>query len=254
MNALPFDVALAAQRLVAARAGAPVAAALVTPPSRDLAYAVQDATLAALGPIGGWKVGRKSASAEPQCAPLPSAGVLPSGATLRGPSWTLRGIEVEVALRLGRDIVPSGAGVDRDEMLRAIDSVMPAVEVVETRLAERRDSDPLAQLADLQSHGALVLGAPCGFDPSRIDFAVVEARLAFDGQPIADVRGGNPAGDVLRLLEWLALHSARRGHPLRAGDVITTGSCSGMAFAPADARVSAEVVGMGRVELEFGAH
>jgi hypothetical protein len=41
---------------------------------------MQDATVAALGPIGGWKVGAKSPEAEPVCAPLPASGMLASGA------------------------------------------------------------------------------------------------------------------------------------------------------------------------------
>jgi 2-keto-4-pentenoate hydratase len=125
------------------------------------------------------------------------------------------------------------------------------IEVLQTRLADWKDSDPLAQLADLGSHGALILGAPCAMRPADLDLRQVRADLAFDGQPVASTFGANSAVDVWRELRWLAQECARRGQPLRAGTVITTGSCTGTLFAPEGALVQAEVHGMGRVALQF---
>jgi len=252
MSSIPFDPAQAARALLEARrTGIGVAAAEVQPPDRAGAYAVQDVLLQSLGPIGGWKVGAKTASAEPHAAPLPAAGLLPSGARLQGPQWQLRGVEVEVALRLGRDLLPASGPLDAQTLMAAVDAVLPAVEVVETRLSDLPQSDPLAQLADLQSHGALLLGAPMSLGAAGIDLREIEARLEFDGEVVASTRGGNPAADLWRLLGWLASHAAQRGQPLRAGQVITTGSCTGMKFAKSGAHVRAQVIGIGAVELHF---
>ena len=79
----------------------------------------------------------------------------------------------------------------------------------------------------------------------------MQAYLAFDGQPVASTRGANPAADIWRLLGWLAWHCLQRGQTLRAGQVVTTGSCTGMLFAPEGAQVQAELAGIGRVELQF---
>ncbi|HSI54924.1 MAG TPA: fumarylacetoacetate hydrolase family protein [Ramlibacter sp.] len=247
-----FDPVAVARRLAAAHKGAPAVAHLdVLPPDRDNAFAVQDATLAALGPVGGWKVGAKGPTMEPSCAPLPARGVLASGARLIGPPWHMRGIEVEVAVRLGRDLVPQDGEPGADTVRAAVDAVLPAIEVVETRLADWRESVPLAQLADLQSHGALIVGAPSALNVNDLDLRKVKAYLAFDGQPVANTLGANPAADIWRLVGWLAWHCAQRGQPLRAGQVITTGSCTGMLFAPEGALVQAEVAGIGRIELQF---
>lgn len=241
-----------APRLVAARKGAAVVHwREVLPRDARAAYAVQDQTLAQIGPAGGWKVGARSADAEPACAPLPASGLLASGATLAGPPWLMRGVEVEVALRLGRDLDPGDRIAAPDELAQAVDAVLPAIEVVESRLADWRDSDPLAQLADLQSHGALVLGAPSSISPRALDLRGIEAYLAFDGQPVASTYGANPAADVWRLLGWLARHCALRGQPLRAGQVVTTGSCTGLLFAHEGAHVQAQLQGVGLVELRF---
>lgn len=239
-----------AERLLAARRGGPgVAWHDVLPGSRDDAFAAQALQLRALGPIGGWKVGAKHAAAEPSCAPLPASGLLASGAELQGPAWRMRGLEVELALRLGRDIEAAEAPSPAD-LHRALDAVLPAVEVVESRLADWPGSDPLAQLADLQTHGALVVGAPRPV-PTSLDLRDIEATLYADGQPLASARGGNPAADLWRLLGWLAVHCTRQGQPLRAGQVITTGSCTGLLFADAGTGVQAELQGLGQVVLRF---
>ncbi len=249
----PFDEQACARLLVSARQnGALVSHALIAPASRAAAFAVQDATLALLGPAAGWKVGAPGPGSEPGCAPLPARGLLRSGARLADGASRLRGIEVEVALRLGRDLVPTSPDFNPAELQDAVEAVLPVIEVVETRLQDWRESDPLAQLADLQSHGALVVGTPAGLAPAEVDLRTVEAYLAFDGQPVASTRGANPAADIWRLLGWLAWHAAQRGRPLRAGDVVTTGSCSGLLFAPEGSRVQAQLPGIGSVEVRFG--
>lgn len=223
----------------------------VLPATAAEAYQVQDLTVAELGAIGGWKVGAPHAAHEPACAPLPLAGLLTSGCTLAGPSWRLRGMEVEAALRLGRDLDPQGQWLSADQLAPFFDAVLPVIEVVESRLSDRATSDPLSQLADLQSHGALVLGAPSPLPAAALDLRTLHTTMWFNGQSVADNTGGNPAADVWRLVAWLALHAAQRGQPLRAGQIITTGSCTGLLSAPYGAHVEADVVGIGRVELQF---
>lgn len=215
------------------------------------AYEVQDRTLAVLGPATAWKVGAKGPGDEPACAPLPPAGVLRTGAVLAGADWVLRGIEAELALRLGRDL-DAADETDPVRLSGAIDAALPALEVVETRLADWRASSPLDQLADLLSHGALVVGEPVPWRPDApLDVRTLRVTLAFDGQPVADARGGHPVGQVMPLLGWLARHARERGRPLRAGDIVTTGSCTGLLFAWEGAHVQATLEGVGAVDLTF---
>ena len=75
--------------------------------------------------------------------------------------------------------------------------------------------------------------------------------LSFNGEKVATTLGGNPAEDVWTLIAWLALHCEQRGQPLRAGQIITTGSCTGMLLAPAAALVQANVAGVGSIEVRF---
>jgi 2-keto-4-pentenoate hydratase len=79
----------------------------------------------------------------------------------------------------------------------------------------------------------------------------LEASLSFGATSAAHTHGGNPAQDVWRLLSWLALHCAERGQPLRAGQIVTTGSCTGLLTAPMDVTVRGDIAGVGAVELRF---
>jgi 2-keto-4-pentenoate hydratase len=244
---------LAAARLLAdARANnTPVPWQSVLPGDEEQARKIQDATLDIIGPVGGWKVGAKSMDATPACSPLPASRVLASGCTLDGAEWKLRGLEVELAFRLGRDLDAADESLTSDRLFAAVDAMVPVIEVVETRLDGWGESDPLATMADLQSSGALIVGVPTAPQRSHADLRALHAALTVDGIVVAQATGGNPAGDAWRLLAWLAQHAAVRGRPLRAGQVVTTGSCCGVFFAAPGARVQGDVAGIGRVEVYF---
>lgn len=215
----------------------------------ETAYAVQDAQLRRLGPVGGWKVGSKGDGSLPGCAPLPASCVLSSGTQLSGPQWRMRGLEVELALRVGRDYAPGEQVPDEAELRTVFDAILPAIEVVETRLGHPPCTNPWAGMADLQSHGALVLGQAQPL-PAILSLRQIAASLAIDGQPVTRTSGGNPA-DLWPLLGWLAQHCARRGQPWRCGQVITTGSCTGLQLARGGLLIEAALEGIGAVSLRF---
>ncbi len=215
----------------------------------EIAYAVQDAQLQRLGPIGGWKVGSKGDGSLPACAPLPASGVLASGAPLRGPQWRMRGLEVELALRVGRDYHPGDQVPDEAELRTVFDAILPAIEVVETRLGHPPCTNPWAGMADLQSHGALIIGAAQPL-PATLSLRQIAASLHIDGQEITRTTGGNPA-DLWPMLGWLALHCARRGQPWCQRQVITTGSCTGLQLARAGRQIEGALAGIGAVSFSF---
>ncbi|HJS03211.1 MAG TPA: 2-oxopent-4-enoate hydratase [Variovorax sp.] len=235
----------------ARREGRRVPSTLLQPVSLREAYAIQDATLVAIGPVGGWKVGARGPGQEPTCAPLPAAGLLPDGALLQGPAWRLRGIEVEVAFQLGADLPPRPAPYTLGDLRFAIESVLPVIEVVETRLADWLGAGAQAQLADLLSHGALVTGQRQPFEPGWFDLERTEAVLRFDEQIVAHTVGEHPCPDAGALLVWLANHCSARGAGLKAGQVLTSGSCTGLLFASQGTAVRVEVDGLAPLGVSF---
>ncbi len=243
-----------ARRLLdARRQGAPLAALpeAERPADAAAAYAVQDAVVAALGGIGGWKVGAASPAAEPACSPLPAAGVVASGHEFPPGAFRLNGLEAEIAFKLAFDLPPRGSPYGEEDVLAAIATVHPAIEILDSRFVDMRAVDPLSALADFGSHGALVVGPGRTVD-RRVDQTRQPVRLEAGERALYEGVGGNAAGDVIRLLAWLANHAAARCGGLRAGQVVTTGSCSGLTFARPPERVRALLAGIGACEAVLG--
>ena len=214
------------------------------------AYRVQALVAETLGPVVGWKVGRKSPQAEPICAPLFASRMNPSGQTLSRDAFRLWRIEAELAFRLARDLPPVGKPRSRDEVLAAVGEVHAVFEIVDSRYAAWPNIAPAMLLADLLSHGAMVIGSSVPM-PAASAFETVSARLAIDGTCVVD-GGGNPAGDILELLVWLANHPAPSGRSLRAGDLVTTGSFTGLETLPPGGHAEARFDGVGTVSIKRG--
>jgi len=222
----------------------------VRPTTAAEAYAIQDVVIQEIGATGGWKVGAKSPSAEPNCAPLPAALILHSPQHFASDTFALNGVEAEVAFTVARDLPPRAAPYHEAEMPAAMASMHPAIEVVDSRFLDLANTDPLSLLADFQSHGALVLGTAVAL-PDSFSFDEQTVQLDIDGVRAIDARGSNSAGNLARLLAWLANHSAARRGGLRRGDVVTTGSWTGLRFCSTGTRVHADFPSIGGVDIGF---
>lgn len=245
------DIAAAARMLLAARAtGTPIGALPphAQPQTIDDAYAIQDVQVQTFGRIGGWKVGARAPDAEPNCSPLPASLVLASPQTFAPVRFPLHLVEAEIAFTIARDLPRRAAPYTIDDAVGAIASVHAAIEIVGSRYVDWRAQSPLAQLADLQNNGVLVVGEGRTRE-LRVDQTKLGVRIDVAQAPVLQVTGGNSAGDVLRLLAWLANHSVVRCGGLREGDIVTTGSCIGAYAVPPGSRVRATFDGLAPVEV-----
>lgn len=218
----------------------------------DDAYEIQDGVMREIGPLGGWKVGAKSPTARPTCAPIPAAALHRSPTTLPACGLHMIGIEAELAFRFARGFAPSDPEPSLSSILDAIASVHAAIEVVDTRLADWRQRDRLWLLADNQMNAGLVYGDPAA-DWPRTPLDRVPVRLTIDGRARVEQVGGNPGGDPIRLLSWLVGHAWRRRGGLADGALVTTGSFTGLIFVEPCARVEAEFPGIGSAVVSFSA-
>ncbi|SAK44565.1 2-keto-4-pentenoate hydratase-like protein [Caballeronia hypogeia] len=249
-----FDAAAVAQFFVQARAhrakldGLPEGA---RPANADQAYAVQDATLRAMqANVAGWKVGAKSPDGPIQGAPLPAEGVHGSGARLAMHAFGRAGLELEVAFRIGRRFEPGGGPYRDEEVLDAVESVHAAIEIVVSRFAAWPDVEKPWQLADLQNHGALIVGEGVPYD-AAFPFVSPSMTFTLDGAALFHGEPANPAGDPRRLLAWTVNHSVARGLPVERGTVITAGSYTGLAIPDAPGVAVGVIEGLPVVELHF---
>lgn len=254
MNPDPID--RAATLLFQARTQRTTLAALppdCVPQDASQAYAVQRRVLALSGqPVAGWKVGAKSPTAEPTCAPLPADAVLASpadaGAAGGLPAGAL--IEAEFAVRLARDLPPRERPYTAAEVVDAVDAFLPAIELVVSRFDDFRAQPALATLADSSSNFALVVGAPVRAF-ALDDLSRLAVRVTIGTAVAADTVGGNPARDPWRLLAWLANVGSAWAGGLKRGQVVTTGSFVGMLPAAAGDHVAIDVAGVGAASVRL---
>lgn len=239
----------AAALLEARRSGRTVAAPALA--DAAAAYAVQQRVAQALGWAGSrwWKSGGPSVAAQTHAA-LPPEGVFSGPADLRAWPFHWRGIEAEVALRLARDVDAAlAATLDTATARTLVDAMCVSIEIVDSRWTEARDAPALAKLADLQSHGALVLGAWVPFDAAR-DWSAQRCTVAIGAQPPLAFSGTHSLGDPLAVLPGWLRHAAAAG-PVRAGSVVTTGTWCGLPMAAAGDLVVVGFDGIGSARVQL---
>jgi 2-keto-4-pentenoate hydratase len=222
------------------------------------AYAIQLAQVAAWTAGGavvkGHKVGLTSAAMQrqlgvdqPDFGHLTDAMLLPEGATAAIGRFLQPKAEPEIAFVLGRPL--TGPGVTVAEALAAVDFVLPALEIIDSRIADWRIT--LADtIADNASSGAVVLGSR-PVKPGALDLALTGCLLHRNGRLEGTGAGGAVLGSPVNALVWLANTVGPLGVTLEAGHVVLPGSvCAAIPFGPGDT-VSGAFDRIGTVSLTF---
>jgi 2-keto-4-pentenoate hydratase len=243
------ELLLAARRELAPIDHLPVE---LRPHSVEEAYALQDIVALALAPVGGWKVGAPSPDATPMFAPMPLwGGYLRSGERLGKRYSRLRGVEAEVAFLLGADLPVRPEPYSREEIVAAIASAHPAIEILESAFVDPDATEKFSMMGDLQINGGFAYG-PAVADWQAIDLPAETVKLVIDGAVRCEAGMANPGGtDVLRLVTWLANEGQYRTGGLKAGDWITTGSWTGKLYAVAGSSVEVSFAHFGGVAISF---
>ncbi|HET7407881.1 MAG TPA: 2-keto-4-pentenoate hydratase [Mycobacteriales bacterium] len=156
-------------------------------------------------------------------------------------------VEVEVGFVLGDDL--PGEGCTVDDVVRATDYIVPAIELIDSRIAEWKIRLP-DTIADNASSAGLVLGAERR-KPDELDITAIDAVLYRNGEQVAAGRSDAVLGNPLTAVAWLAQKVASFGVRLRAGHVILPGSCTRAYDVTGGDQVRAEFTGLGSVSVSF---
>ena len=223
------------------------------------AYAVQDAVTAQLGfKVIGRKIGCTAVEQQrflgvdgPFLGRMFAETSHRSGVTLKGASFHMRGIEGEFAFRLSRDLPSRPIPYSRDEVAE-VATLHPAIEIVCTRFQDwlAPTVGAMSIIADNGAHGAFIEGEGVR-DWRRYDLANHRMTLTVDGKRIAEGTGKLVLGHPLDALTFAVNASAQRGHALKAGDIVTTGTCVGFHPVGPTGHVVVDLGPLGRVELRF---
>jgi 2-oxo-3-hexenedioate decarboxylase/2-keto-4-pentenoate hydratase len=222
------------------------------------AYAIQqvniDARVAAGDPVVGHKIGLTAkAMQELLCVDVPDYGhllasmVFGDGAELGATKFCAPRVEPEIAYRLHTPL--TGPGVSADDVRAATESVAPALEIVDSRVAEWRIT--LADtIADNASSAAVVVGdwIPIADAPA---LPSVAAELEINGDVVATGTGADVLGDPAEAVAWLANALGEFGVSLQPGHLILPGACTTAPFVHPGQHVTARFAGIGSVSVTF---
>jgi 2-keto-4-pentenoate hydratase len=226
--------------------------------SLDAAYAIQEVNtkrwLEAGRRLVGRKIGLTSLAVQKQLGvDQPDYGMLfddmavPDGWEISRERLIQPKVEAEVAFVLERDLDSERLTVA--DVIRAIAFALPAIEVVDSRIADWKIGI-LDTIADNASSGLYVLGGT----PKKLDALELRGAgmaMTSAGEPVSVGAGAACLGDPLSAVLWLAKTMARVGRPLKAGDTVLSGALGPMATAQWGDVFEARIEGLGSVRAAF---
>jgi len=241
--------------LLATRRGGPLldtAGAAQGPCSIADAYAIQTGVMAALGPVGGWKVSRPAPDQPATRAPIRAVAVRPSPAVWPPTESRLRGLELEIGFRID-GVLPAADASDFPARLAAAVTPLPVFEILDSRLAAPQQAGALWILADCQMNAGLVCGAPPQGKWRPEDFDRPLVQLMADDVEICAGPATLPGGTPFALLTELVRGCGDHCGGLQPGQIVTTGSFTGMRFFPPGTTLSGRIAGMAPLTVSFAA-
>jgi len=155
--------------------------------------------------------------------------------------------EGEIAFVLKRDLM--GPGVTNAEVLRATEAVMPCFEIVDSRIRnwEIKIQDTIA---DNASCGLFVLGGNW-ISPRNFDLGTCGMVLYKNGELVATGAGAASMDSPVNAVVWLANMLGSLGIPLKAGEVILSGSLAQMIPIARGDFMEVVIGGMGLASVRF---
>jgi 2-keto-4-pentenoate hydratase len=156
-------------------------------------------------------------------------------------------VEPEMALVLEREL--RGPGVTAAEAVAAVGFVLPALELIDSRIKDWKIG-LLDTIADNASSGGVVLGSRPA-PPSAVDLRLAGCNLHRNGQLAGTGAGGAVLGSPISSLVWLANTVGAHGIVLEAGHVVLPGSITASIPVRAGDTVTATFAGLGSVTARF---
>lgn len=239
--------------------GATVAALPIgsRPASVDEAWEIQRALDSRAGPGAGWKIAGTSAAGQrhigangPVVGRLYRRCILDTGAELDAGALAMRSAEPEFAFRIARNIEPAETEFLAPDVLSAIASFHPAIEVPDTRFSDFPGVGIPSLVADAMCAAFLVVGEPVAH--WRLpELRTVNVVMRRNGVEVSAGSGQAVLGDPCGALVWLANELRSRGEMLRAGDVVATGAAAPPVAIAAGDFIEAEFGGRAKVGVRF---
>lgn len=181
------------------------------------AYGIQEEVSTGLGAIGGWRLCRAGSETKRACAPLPLASLRPEPARLAiGETGSVR-LKAGICFRVAKNLPDYGAPYTRQQVLAAIASCHPAVDVLRPRITS--SGEVLSSIADGCAHEQLIYGRPT---PAWWEINVGHIPVSvFQGGRRTFSAVAGLEDDAISLLQWLANQGSHWGGGLMVSQLVT---------------------------------
>jgi 2-keto-4-pentenoate hydratase len=209
-------------------------------------------------PLFGWKIAATSRAGQTHIGvDGPLAGRLLAEWIREGDSSVpfganhMKVAEIELAFRMGRDLEPRQAPYQIDEVSSAVDAIYPAIEIPNSRYEDLLSVGVPQLLADDTCADYLVIGRATQGNWRSIDLAEHKVTAIVAGKIECDGKGEKVLGNPLSALTWLANELSKMGVPLKAGQVVTTGTWVAPLPVEVGDQVSADFGVLGKVTFRL---
>jgi len=206
--------------------------ASLRPRDRIEAYAIQ-ASIEQFSAqsLFGWKIAATSEAGQkhinvagPMAGRILAETVIPDGGTAAMAGNEMRVAEPEFAFRMRVDLPARATPYTVQQVLDAVDTLHPAIEIPDSRFSDFASAGEAQLIADNACAHLFVLGPAAGADWRAMDLVEERPVTTIRGQHYVG-HGRNVLGDPRIALTWLANELRQLGVTLKAGRIVTTGTC-----------------------------
>ena len=206
--------------------------ASLRPRDRIEAYAIQAAIESySAKSLFGWKIAATSEAGQkhinvggPMAGRILAETVIADGGMASMAGNEMRVAEPEFAFRMRVDLPARATPYTMREVLDAVDTLHPAIEIPDSRFADFVAAGEAQLIADNACAHLFVLGPAATADWRLMDLVEERPVITMRGEKFVG-HGKNVLGDPRLALTWLANELRQLGVTLKAGRVVTTGTC-----------------------------
>jgi 2-keto-4-pentenoate hydratase len=218
------------------------------PATVDDGHAIQDAVSQSLGKlIGGFKA-MAPPNQQPNRGIIYADTIHLSPCDLPARTVPQCGVEGEVAFVFRESLPDRAVPYSRNEVAAVVDA-FAAIEVVHSRYDIAKPLSNLEKLADSIMNGGLVCAAP---NPNwrSLDLENIKVTMTVNRKVVKDKTGGHPLGDPLAVAVAMANMWRPKGG-VRAGQVVTCGSYTGLDYLKPGDTCKVTFEGLGTATVKF---
>ena len=229
------------------------------PRDRADGYEIQAAVAGLSGQgVSGWKIAATSQAGQrhinvdgPLAGPLLDRRALLPGVSVSLTGNHMRAAEAEFAFRFGEPLPPRAEAYTVDDVLAAVASLHPAIEVPDSRYVDFTKVGASQLIADCACACWYRIGHVVEANWRRDDLVRHAVTAHRNGDAVGTGSGANVLGDPRAALTWLVNELSAHGRSVAAGDVVMTGTCVvPVTVSPGD-QVRMDFGAYGTIEVSF---